>query len=82
MFTNFDELKLGVESRRLDRQIDKLMAVQEAYSNLCDELPFKSEAWNLVNKKYWENSARLKVLFSIQENIDNIIEMGNKKATA
>lgn len=82
MFTNFDELKLGVESRRIDRQISKLMAFQEAYSNLCDEFAYKSEAWNLVDKKYWENSAKLDVLFSVRNNIDNIIELGEKKATA
>jgi hypothetical protein len=82
MFANFDELHLRVESRRLDKQIDKLMDIQEEFSKLCEEIEYESEAWNLVNKKYWENSAKLKVLFSVQENIDNIIELGNKKATA
>jgi hypothetical protein len=77
MFTDFDSLKLESESRRLDRQIDKLMAVSSKLNDILEKVPYSEKyTIDLLNEEYWENSRKLKVLFSVQKNIDNIIELG------
>ncbi|MGZ4159901.1 MAG: hypothetical protein ACXVNF_03760 [Neobacillus sp.] len=75
MFTNFDELKLESEMRVLDKQIDRLIAIKDFLNKILEIVPYKEKYTNdLLNKEYLEVSIKLKVLISVEDNIQKIID--------
>lgn len=75
MFEDFESLNLEREMRILNVQINISMAKAAVISDLLDKVPFTEEfAFKLLNDAYWKHSNRNKVLFSVQDAMQKIID--------